>query len=216
MAVTMCSSIWRTTGRPSQGRLPQRSLAGALPDYCRSLISDRQAIKRPMSSPPHRSPAPAPDMPTQSGPHQRHQQLWPGPHRQPHHRRGRGRRRPRRRQAQRRHESHGCRIGLRRYAPPTSSLSGSLSIGRRPPQLARTDTPRRRHLIPAQDGSGAMRTTISMARSQAAQKAWPPGASITADLAGLVNYINDYSTTANNTPETDALRRTCRQRRSTD
>jgi flagellin len=83
--------------------------------------------------------------------------------------------------------------------PSTSSFSGSLSITG---ATALTDT--LQGSITIQDGSGQSQT-ISMAQVAGSTEGLASGSFNTADLAGLVNYINDYSTTANNTTETDVF-----------
>ena len=83
--------------------------------------------------------------------------------------------------------------------PATSSFSGSLSITG---ATALTDT--LQGSITIQDGSGQSQT-ISMAQVAGSTEGLASGSFNTADLAGLVNYINDYSTTANNTTETDVF-----------
>jgi flagellin len=83
--------------------------------------------------------------------------------------------------------------------PSTASFSGSLSITG---ATALTDT--LQGSITIQDGKGASQT-ISMAQVAGSTEGLASGSFNTADLAGLVNYINDYSTTANNTTETDVF-----------
>jgi flagellin len=83
--------------------------------------------------------------------------------------------------------------------PATASFSGSLSITG---AAALTDT--LAGSITIQDGKGASQT-ISMAQVAGSTEGLSSGSFNTADLAGLVNYINDYSTTANNTTETDVF-----------
>ena len=82
--------------------------------------------------------------------------------------------------------------------PSTSSFSGKLTING---ETALTDT--LTGSITIQDGTGPAQT-ISMAQVAGSSEGLANGTN-TADLAGLVNYINDYSTSANNTTETDVF-----------
>ncbi len=84
-------------------------------------------------------------------------------------------------------------------APSTSSYSGSLTIDG---AKALTDT--LTGTITIQDGTAAAQT-ISMTQVAGSTEGQSSGNFNTADLQGLVNYINDYSTTANNTTETDVF-----------
>jgi len=84
-------------------------------------------------------------------------------------------------------------------APSTSSYSGSLIING---ASALTDT--LTGSITIQDGTGPAQT-ISMQQVAGSTEGLASGSTNTADLAGLVNYINFYSTTANNQTETDVF-----------
>ncbi len=81
-------------------------------------------------------------------------------------------------------------------APSTNSFSGTLAI-----TGAHATTDALTGSITIQDGTGAAQT-ISMAQVVGSTENQSSGSFNSANLQGLVNYINDYSPTANNTTGT--------------